>query len=126
MDPAIKGTLNVLTAAKQAGVKRVVLTSSISAITPSPSWPGDAVKREDCWTDIEYCKHKGVSSYCLLLSNAIKLFKFVCHYLHFRVVKYNADCVECNLVSCGIPYRKRWQRKLLGNLPRRRGWMWLW
>ncbi|EOY34586.1 PREDICTED: cinnamoyl-CoA reductase 1 [Theobroma cacao] len=57
LDPAIKGTLNVLTAAKELGVKRVVVTSSISAITPSPNWPADKIKAEDCWSDIEYCKH---------------------------------------------------------------------
>ncbi|XP_009369570.2 phenylacetaldehyde reductase [Pyrus x bretschneideri] len=60
LDPAIKGTLNVLTAAKHAGASRVVLTSSISAITPSRSWPSDKVKGEDCWTDIDYCKQKGL------------------------------------------------------------------
>ncbi|VFR01969.1 unnamed protein product [Cuscuta campestris] len=59
LDPAIKGTINVLTAAKELGVRRVVLTSSISAIIPSPNWPADIVKNEDCWTDIEYCKQKG-------------------------------------------------------------------
>lgn len=62
LDPAIKGTVNVLTAAKAVGVKRVVVTSSISAITPSPKWPADTVKAEDCWTDVEYCKLKEVSS----------------------------------------------------------------
>ncbi|XP_050226156.1 phenylacetaldehyde reductase [Mercurialis annua] len=56
LDPAIKGTVNVLTAAKEKGVRRVVVTSSISAITPSPNWPADIVKNEDCWTDVEYCK----------------------------------------------------------------------
>ncbi|KAL3849457.1 hypothetical protein ACJIZ3_011339 [Penstemon smallii] len=60
LDPAIKGTINVLTAAKEAGVRRVVVTSSISAIFPSPNWPADVVKDEDCWTDEEYCKQKGV------------------------------------------------------------------
>ncbi|CAL0315608.1 unnamed protein product [Lupinus luteus] len=60
LDPAINGTMNVLKAAKEAGVQRVVITSSISAITPSPSWPSDVVKREDCWTDIEYSKQKGL------------------------------------------------------------------
>ncbi|KAB1202252.1 Cinnamoyl-CoA reductase 1 [Morella rubra] len=60
LDPAIKGTIHVLTAAKEAGVSRVVVTSSISAITPSPNWPADKVKVEDCWTDIEYCKQKGL------------------------------------------------------------------
>ncbi|KAJ0734736.1 putative cinnamoyl-CoA reductase [Helianthus annuus] len=56
--PAIKGTINVLTAAKELGVKRVVVTSSVSAIVPSPSWPSDVPKSEDCWTDEEFCKQK--------------------------------------------------------------------
>ncbi|KAF9596695.1 hypothetical protein IFM89_012894 [Coptis chinensis] len=56
LNPAIKGTKNVLKAAKECGVKRVVVTSSVSAITPNPDWPADVVKREDCWTDLEYCK----------------------------------------------------------------------
>ncbi|KAK4486712.1 hypothetical protein RD792_006772 [Penstemon davidsonii] len=43
LDPAIKGTINVLTAAKEAGVRRVVVTSSISAIVPSPNWSADVV-----------------------------------------------------------------------------------
>ncbi|RWR81317.1 cinnamoyl-CoA reductase 1 [Cinnamomum micranthum f. kanehirae] len=56
LDPAIKGTMNVLEAAKASGVGRVVVTSSTSAIIPSPSWPADVVKGEDCWTDVDYCK----------------------------------------------------------------------
>ncbi|KAA8543711.1 hypothetical protein F0562_021543 [Nyssa sinensis] len=58
--PAIKGTNNVLTAAKELGVRRVVVTSSISAITPSRSWPADVIKDENCWTDVEYCKKNGL------------------------------------------------------------------
>ncbi|XP_077233035.1 cinnamoyl-CoA reductase CAD2-like [Tasmannia lanceolata] len=56
LDPAIKGTINVLEAAKVSGVKRVVVTSSNCAIVPSPKWPEDVVKGEDCWTDLDYCK----------------------------------------------------------------------
>ncbi|OWM66668.1 hypothetical protein CDL15_Pgr010319 [Punica granatum] len=59
LEPAIKGTTNVLRAAKTVGVKRVVVTSSNCAITPSPSWPADKVNNEDCWTDVDYCKHNG-------------------------------------------------------------------
>ena len=36
VDPAVKGTLNVLRAAKAAGVRRVVLTSSMAAISDEP------------------------------------------------------------------------------------------
>jgi dihydroflavonol-4-reductase len=36
VDPAVKGTLNVLRSAKAAGVRRVVLTSSMAAITDEP------------------------------------------------------------------------------------------
>lgn len=60
LDPAIKGTMNVLTAAKEAGVRRVVVTSSISAITPSPKWSADKIKNEECWTDEEFCKQNGL------------------------------------------------------------------
>jgi len=60
LDPAVKGTVNVLTAAKEAGVRRVVVTSSITAIVPSPNWPGDVPKKEECWTDVEFCKEKAV------------------------------------------------------------------
>lgn len=63
LEPAIQGTVNVLKAAKDAGVERVVATSSISAIIPSPSWPADKIKGEDCWTDLDYCKEKGVSEF---------------------------------------------------------------
>lgn len=60
--PAVEGTLNVLRAAKEAGgVRRVVLTSSSSAIMPSPGWPAGEVPDERCWTDIDYCEKNGVS-----------------------------------------------------------------
>jgi dihydroflavonol-4-reductase len=36
VDPAVKGTLNVLRSAKAAGVRRVVLTSSMAAISDEP------------------------------------------------------------------------------------------
>lgn len=62
MDPAIKGTINVLTASKEAGVQRVVITSSISAIIPNPKWPANVELNEECWTDIDYCKRNGVSA----------------------------------------------------------------
>lgn len=60
LDPAVKGTMHVLQAAQKAKVKRLVLTSSISAIIPSPNWPADVPKDENCWTDLDYCKENGI------------------------------------------------------------------
>uniref|UniRef100_A0A2P2IY31 Cinnamoyl-CoA reductase family protein n=2 Tax=Rhizophora mucronata TaxID=61149 RepID=A0A2P2IY31_RHIMU len=56
--PAVQGTLNVLAAANQFKVRRVVLTSSISALVPNPKWPTVKVFDESSWTDLDYCKSR--------------------------------------------------------------------
>ncbi|KAH9324631.1 hypothetical protein KI387_004809, partial [Taxus chinensis] len=61
MDPGTKGTLNVLEAALKFQVKRVVLTSSVSAFVPNPKWPAETPLDESSWTDLEYCKQNGIS-----------------------------------------------------------------
>ncbi|PIA47011.1 hypothetical protein AQUCO_01400017v1 [Aquilegia coerulea] len=38
-------------------VRRVVLTSSISALVPNPAWPNNSIPfNETSWTDLDYCK----------------------------------------------------------------------
>ncbi|KAK7331222.1 hypothetical protein VNO77_25440 [Canavalia gladiata] len=59
LEPAVQGTKNILEAARRVGVRRVVLTSSISALVPNPNWPANRVMDESSWTDVEYCKAKG-------------------------------------------------------------------
>ncbi|XP_031392876.1 tetraketide alpha-pyrone reductase 1 [Punica granatum] len=57
--PAVQGTLNVMEAARRSGtVRRVVLTSSISAMVPKPNWPAGKVFDETSWTDLDYCKSR--------------------------------------------------------------------
>ncbi|CAL4973353.1 unnamed protein product [Urochloa decumbens] len=59
LQPAVKGTLSVLRAAKDCGVGRVVLMSSKSAMVPNPSWPADtAIAEDDCWADVELLKKR--------------------------------------------------------------------
>ncbi|PPR85724.1 hypothetical protein GOBAR_AA34965 [Gossypium barbadense] len=58
LDPAVKGTLNVLSScAKTPSVKRVVLTSSIAAVAYNgkPRTP-DVVVDENWFSDPDYCK----------------------------------------------------------------------
>lgn len=61
VDPAVKGTINVLEAAKRQKVRRVVLTSSISALVPNPGWSSGRPFDESSWTDLDYCKSRQVS-----------------------------------------------------------------
>lgn len=69
--PAVQGTINVLEAAKKFNVRRVVLTSSISAIVPNPGWAKDKVFDESSWTDLDYCKSRKV------ITKAISIY-FIC------------------------------------------------
>lgn len=56
VDPAVKGTMNVLEASKKHGVRRLVLTSSISAMVPNPNWDPNLPVDESSWTDLDYCR----------------------------------------------------------------------
>ncbi|WRX28425.1 NAD-dependent epimerase/dehydratase - like 10 [Theobroma cacao] len=55
IEPAVKGTLNVLKACLEENVKRVVVVSSVSAVSWNPRWPKGQIKDEACWSDKEYC-----------------------------------------------------------------------
>ncbi|OMP00865.1 NAD-dependent epimerase/dehydratase [Corchorus olitorius] len=56
VEPAVKGTLNVLKACLEAKVKRVVVVSSVAAIALNPGWPKGQVMDESCWSHKDYCK----------------------------------------------------------------------
>ncbi|KAJ8642968.1 hypothetical protein MRB53_004716 [Persea americana] len=56
LEPAVRGTLNVLKACSETGVERVVVVSSTGAVVLNPNWPPNKPMDEDCWTDIDYCK----------------------------------------------------------------------
>lgn len=56
MAPAVEGTKYVINAAADAGVRRVVFTSSIGAVYMDPNRSPDAVIDETCWSDLEFCK----------------------------------------------------------------------
>ncbi|CAL4993989.1 unnamed protein product [Urochloa decumbens] len=53
LEPAVKGTLNVLRAARDSGVGRVVLKSSKAAMVPNPDWPANKIIDDDSWADVE-------------------------------------------------------------------------
>ncbi|KAG5542703.1 hypothetical protein RHGRI_015730 [Rhododendron griersonianum] len=69
VEPAVKGTLNVLKACSEAKVKRVVVVSSAAAVLLSPDWPKGRVKDESCWSDKEYCRRTN-NWYCLSKTEA--------------------------------------------------------
>jgi cinnamoyl-CoA reductase len=57
---AVEGTRNVISAAADAGVRRIVFTSSYGAVHMDPNRSPDAVLDETFWSDYDYCKQSGV------------------------------------------------------------------
>ncbi|KAL1809769.1 cinnamoyl-CoA reductase 1 [Daucus carota subsp. sativus] len=57
VEPAVIGTKNVIVAAAEAKVRRVVFTSSIGAVYMSANRSPDEVIDESCWSDLEFCKN---------------------------------------------------------------------
>ncbi|GFY86330.1 NAD(P)-binding Rossmann-fold superfamily protein [Actinidia rufa] len=69
MEPAVKGTLNVLKACSEANINRVVFVSSVAAVSMNPDWPKGQAKDETCWSDKEYCRRTN-NWYCLSKTEA--------------------------------------------------------
>ncbi|OEL17130.1 Cinnamoyl-CoA reductase 1 [Dichanthelium oligosanthes] len=63
IEPAIRGTRYVITAAADTGVKRVVFTSSIGTVYMNPYRDPNKPVDDTCWSDLEYCK-KTKNWYC--------------------------------------------------------------
>lgn len=70
VEPAVIGTKNVIVAAAEAKVRRVVFTSSIGAVYMDPNRSPDDVVDESCWSDLEFCKNTKVK---LIFNNNKKL-----------------------------------------------------
>lgn len=63
LEPAIRGTNYVLTAAADLGIKRVVFTSTIGTVYMNPNRDAEKPVDDNSWSDIEYCK-KTANWYC--------------------------------------------------------------
>ncbi|MCD7465820.1 NADPH-cytochrome p450 reductase [Datura stramonium] len=74
VEPAVMGTKNVITAAAEAKVRRVVFTSSIGTVYMDPNRPHDKVVDETCWSDLDFCKNtKNWYCYGKMLAEKIAL-----------------------------------------------------
>ena len=62
MPAVVVGTRNVVNAAADVGVRRVVFTSSYGAVHMDPNRSPDGMVDKTCWSDYEFCKRIGVSN----------------------------------------------------------------
>ncbi|CAK9208825.1 unnamed protein product [Sphagnum troendelagicum] len=56
IDPAVKGTLNVLASCVKAHTRKVVVTSSVAAVAYTPELKSTSVVDESWWSDSDYCQ----------------------------------------------------------------------
>ncbi|VAI33894.1 unnamed protein product [Triticum turgidum subsp. durum] len=67
MEPAVKGTMNVLKACSATKVHKLIVVSSIATNIFNPDWPRDKIKDESCWSDKEFCRQTEVSAQQLII-----------------------------------------------------------
>ncbi|KAF7061177.1 hypothetical protein CFC21_067894 [Triticum aestivum] len=63
MPVAVEGTRNVVNAAADMGIRRLVYTSSYGTVHMNPNRSPDTILDETCWSDYEFCKQTG-NYYC--------------------------------------------------------------
>ncbi|XP_068650545.1 pentatricopeptide repeat-containing protein At1g59720, chloroplastic/mitochondrial-like [Aristolochia californica] len=59
LEPAVTGTLNVLTTSTEANMTQVIVISSAFAVAMAPTWPQDTIMDETCWSAKVYCRSTG-------------------------------------------------------------------
>jgi nucleoside-diphosphate-sugar epimerase len=80
--PAVTGTANVLKACYEAKVGRVVVVSSVAAVSNNPNWPKGKAFDEDSWSDEEYCRKNEVIQLSLSKAMPLLVLIFVCIHRH--------------------------------------------
>lgn len=95
IEPAVKGTTNVLEACLKANVERVVFVSSIAAVCINPNVPKDKVIDESFWSDKDYCKETKVSEILLHLCYVSFLVDYTVFFISYNCrICYDLIIVE--------------------------------
>jgi cinnamoyl-CoA reductase len=118
IEPIIAGTRNVVEAAADAGVRRLVLSSTIGTMYMDPRRDPDAPLGDSSWSDLEYCKSTqvdGIDSSPPRISPA--------NHLQKKSLP-SPDAVGTR--RTGTATRRRSRSRARGRQRARGGWTWRW
>lgn len=80
MESAVTGSKNVIVAAAEAKVRRVIFTSSIGAVYMDPHTSPDKLVDETNWSDLDFCKNTKVNFLlCFYQTRFLYNYKFTMH-----------------------------------------------
>ena len=119
MEPAVKGTMNVLKACSAMQVHKLIVVSSIATNCFNPDWPRDKIKDESCWSDKGFCRQTEVSAQQLINDGELVNAPSACP--RIKICHRNLEIIHVCVGRTGILLQRLKPRRWPWNTERRTG-----